>query len=46
MGHELVPLMSDADAADFMKDHAGKRLLKFKDVAKPLLVGLDEGRFE
>ena len=46
MGHELIPLASDADAADFMKDHAGKRMLGFKDVTMPLLVGLDEGRFE
>ncbi|MCC2112730.1 MAG: nitrous oxide reductase accessory protein NosL [Hyphomicrobiales bacterium] len=46
MGHELVPLRTEADAAEFMTDHAGKRLLRFDDVAMPLLIGLDEGRFE
>lgn len=46
MGHELIPLATDVDAADFSKDHAGKRLLRFAEVTAPVLVGLDEGRFE
>jgi len=46
MGHELVPLASRADADEFMKDHAGKRLLSFAEVEAPLLAGLDAGRFE
>lgn len=46
MGHELVPLMTEADATEFMTDHVGKRLLRFDEVAMPLLIGLDEGRFE
>ena len=46
MGHELVPHAVKADADDFMKDHAGKRLLAFGDVTLPMLTGLDEGRFE
>ncbi|WP_444464607.1 nitrous oxide reductase accessory protein NosL [Rhodobacter capsulatus] len=46
MGHEFVPLSSDADAADFMKDHAGKRLLRFAEVPADLPAKLDEGLFE
>lgn len=43
MGHELVPLMTAADARDFMKDHAGKALLTFDEVTPDLLVKLDVG---
>ncbi|MFC2968562.1 nitrous oxide reductase accessory protein NosL [Acidimangrovimonas pyrenivorans] len=46
MGHELVPLMNDADAADFIKDHAGKKLVHFAEVTPKMLAGLDAGRFE
>lgn len=46
MGHELIPLMTQADATDFMKDHAGKRLLVFADVTPEVLSGLDAGKFE
>jgi len=43
MGHELVPLETQEDAEEFMKDHAGKRILKFKDVTMKLLINLDNG---
>ncbi len=46
MGHELVPIASEPDAADYMRDHAGKRLLRFDEVDAALLAGLDKGRFE
>ncbi len=46
MGHELVPLMTEADATDFMKDHAGKRLLTYAEVDDAVLAGLDAGTFE
>ena len=46
MGHEFVPLASQADADEFMQDHAGKRLLRFSEVAVGLPAQLDEGRFE
>jgi nitrous oxide reductase accessory protein NosL len=46
MGHELVPLANDADAADFTRDHKGRKLLAFDAVALPLLADLDQGRFE
>ena len=46
MGHELVPLASEPDAADYMRDHAGKRLVGFDAVTPDLLAGLDKGQFE
>jgi len=46
MGHEFVALATEADAADFLKDHAGKRLLRFADVSADLPAKLDAGIFE
>lgn len=46
MGHELVPLASEADAADFIKDHKGKRTLGFGEVTRGVVERLDRGRFE
>lgn len=45
MGHELVPLVSKEDAADFLKDHKGKRILTFEQVTKDLPFRLDDGKF-
>ncbi|QFY43077.1 nitrous oxide reductase accessory protein NosL [Candidatus Methylospira mobilis] len=45
MGHELVPLATPEDAADFMKDHKGKRMLRFDQVTADVPVGLDAGKF-
>ena len=46
MGHELVPLATEADAADYMADHKAKRLVTFDAVTPELLAALDAGRFE
>ena len=46
MGHELVPLATEPDAADYMRDHAGKRLVGFAEVTPDMLAGLDKGQFE
>jgi nitrous oxide reductase accessory protein NosL len=46
MGHELIPLETQADAEEFLKDHGATRILRFDDVTLPLLLGLDEGRFQ
>ncbi|MEJ2621735.1 MAG: nitrous oxide reductase accessory protein NosL [Candidatus Thiodiazotropha sp.] len=46
MGHELIPLESQADAEEFLKDHQGVAILTFDQVKKPLLFKLDEGVFE
>lgn len=45
MGHELIPLESEADASEFLQDHAGSRILRFDEVTLPLLEGLDQGKF-
>ena len=46
MGHELIPLETEADAKEFLHDHAGKKILRFDEVGMPLLKKLDEGDFE
>ena len=46
MGHELIPLLSRADAEEFMRDHKGTRILVFDQVTAELILMLDEGRFE
>lgn len=45
MGHELVPLASQADADDFMKDHKGIRIFTFDRVPRDLPSQLDVGKF-
>jgi copper chaperone NosL len=45
MGHELVPLASRSDAEEFMRDHGGRRILTFAEVAADLPSRLDQGRF-
>lgn len=34
MGAELVPLSSEAKAKEFLKDHKGKKVLKFNEVTR------------
>jgi copper chaperone NosL len=46
MGNELVPLASEADARDFLKDHQGKRIVTFAQVTPEMVGKLDQGRFE
>lgn len=48
MGHELVPLATQADAEEFLKEHKGKggtRILRFDQVTKDLPLMLDAGKF-
>jgi nitrous oxide reductase accessory protein NosL len=45
MGHELVPLVNEDEARDFMADHGGTRMLRFEDVDAALLHALDAGDF-
>jgi nitrous oxide reductase accessory protein NosL len=45
MGHEFVPLATKEDAADFLKDHKGKRVLSFEQATADLAFRLDDGRF-
>ena len=41
MGHELIPLASKADADEFMRDHKGRRILKFEAVKPAMIKKLD-----
>ena len=41
MGYEPIPFEKETDAKKFMKEHKGKKLLRFKDVTLKLLHSLD-----
>ena len=41
MGRELIPMEKEADANEFMKDHQGKRILRFPDVTREVIKTLD-----
>ncbi len=41
MGKELIPFEKETDAKEFMKDHMGKKLLRFEEVNPELIKGLD-----
>lgn len=44
MGHEFVPLATKEDADDFLKEHKGKRILRFDEVSKDMPPQLDAGK--
>jgi len=46
MGHELLPLATEEDAKEFLKDHKGKKIMRFDEVKMELLLKLDIGEFE
>ena len=41
MGRELIPLETEKDAKQFMKDHNGKKIIRFEDITPKLLKQLD-----
>jgi nitrous oxide reductase accessory protein NosL len=41
MGRELIPFVTEKDAQEFMKDHAGKQVLSFGEVSAEILKTLD-----
>ncbi len=41
MGKELIPFEKEADAKEFLKDHKGQSLLKFKDITPDIIKSLD-----
>ena len=41
MGRELIPFEKEADAREFMKDHHGKSILKFNEIAQETVKSLD-----
>jgi len=40
MGKELIPFATRADAEEFMKDHRGKRILRFTEITPAVLKSL------
>jgi len=41
MGKELVPFAGKSDAEGFMRDHGGKRMLRFNEITPAVLKGID-----
>jgi nitrous oxide reductase accessory protein NosL len=41
MGMELIPFAKEEEAKEFMKDHKGKSILRFKDVTVEVIKSLD-----
>ncbi len=41
MGRELVPFAKEADAATFLNDHKGKKILRFEDINPQILKFLE-----
>jgi copper chaperone NosL len=41
MGKELIPFGKEAEAREFLKDHKGKRILRFQEITPEILKPLD-----
>jgi nitrous oxide reductase accessory protein NosL len=41
MGRELIPFEKEGDAKEFMKDHKGKSLKRFKEITYEMVKELD-----
>ncbi len=41
MGRELIPFLKEEDAKEFMRDHGGKRILRFEQVTPQVIKELD-----
>ena len=41
MGHEPIPFEKEADAKKFLKEHKGKKILRFKDIKPNVIFSLD-----
>ena len=41
MGHELIPLEKEGAAKEFLRDHKGKRILKFTEITPEIIKVLD-----
>ena len=46
MGNEFVPLESEADARDSLKEHKGKRIVTFEQATPEMAIRLDQGKFD
>jgi nitrous oxide reductase accessory protein NosL len=45
MGHEFVPLVTRADAEEFLKDHKGRLILTFEQITSDVIDKVDNGKF-
>ncbi|MBI5585129.1 MAG: nitrous oxide reductase accessory protein NosL [Deltaproteobacteria bacterium] len=41
MGKELIPFAREEEAREFMKDHKGKKILRFREITPEILKALD-----
>jgi len=41
MGRELIPFQKESDAKEFLKDHKGEKVLKFREVTPEMVKSLD-----
>jgi nitrous oxide reductase accessory protein NosL len=41
MGAELIPFAKEEEAKEFMKDHKGEALLRFRDITPEVIGNLD-----
>lgn len=41
MGHELIPLARQDEAQEFLKDHAGRRIVRYHEITPALLKTLE-----
>jgi len=41
MGHEPIPFQKEEDAKTFLKEHKGKRILRFQDIHTKVITALD-----
>lgn len=41
MGHEPIPFERETDAKKFLKEHKGRKILRFRDITPKLLYALD-----
>ena len=41
MEHEFLPLATEEDAKEFMKDYKGKKIMRFDEVKMKLLINLE-----
>ncbi len=41
MGHEPISFEKEADAKEFLKEHKGRKILRFKDVTQKVILSLD-----
>ena len=41
MGKELIPFGKETEAREFLKDHKGKKILRFQEITPEILKTLD-----